>query len=487
MGLNNIIEIMKRDLKSSFKNPAVVIALIAIIILPSLYAVLNIDACWDPFGNTGDMKIAVANNDLNVTYNGKSVNFGSEIVNELKDNHNFTWQFVSEDKANDGIENGTYYAAIVIPKNFTNEILSINSQNPTQANLTFIINEKTNPIASRISNNLADELHERINAEVIQTVDSVAFNQIVQMGKSTQQQLSQLAQQQKMAKSALQQQAAYLAAEQQKIQMVEKQLNISNQSSNQPSQSLPSSQSSQSIQLSSQQQKLLQLSSVNESGLEDYFYSPVNLNREEVNPVDNYGSELSPFFIVLSIWVGCVISVALIKTRYLDSSQYSPLELYFGRLGLFMVIGLLQSTVTIVGAFYLGIQMENSGLFILSTYLITIALMVLIYSLVSIFGNGGKAIAIILLVIQISSTNGIYPVPVMNSAIQAISPYLPMTYAIELLRNSLLGIYWPTTLTCIYILIGILVVTLVLSAIIKKFFDKGAYKFEQALKDSGLF
>ena len=101
--------------------------------------------------------------------------------------------------------------------------------------------------------------------------------------------------------------------------------------------------------------------------------------------------------------------------------------------------------------------MENPELFIIFTYLITIVFMTLIYSFVSIFGNGGKALAIILLVFQISSTNGIYPVYVMNSFLQAISPYLPMTYGIELLRNALLGMYWPNVMPSIYVLIGILI------------------------------
>ena len=66
---------MKKDSKAIFKNPAVVITIIAIIILPSLYALLNIDACWDPYGNTDNLDFAVVNNDQNATYNNASYNF----------------------------------------------------------------------------------------------------------------------------------------------------------------------------------------------------------------------------------------------------------------------------------------------------------------------------------------------------------------------------------------------------------------------------
>lgn len=421
MDVSKVTHIMKKDLKSLFKNPAVIITIIAIIILPSLYALLNVDACWDPYENTDNLEFAVVNNDVNSTYNGKSLNFGTNVVDELEDNDDFDWKFVSEDDARQGVEDGSYFAAIIIPENFTQDILSVDSQNPTKTNLTYLINEKTNPVASRMSNNAANEIQKEINNEVIKTVDSVAFKQLAQLGQMT------------------------------------------------------------------HQQPLAQLSMVNETGVEDYFYSPVDLDRQEINSVDNYGSEVSPFYIVLSIWVGCIISVALIKTRYLGQSIYNPLELYFGRMGLFLMIGLLQSTVTLIGSFILGIQMENPGMFILFTYLITIVFMTLIYSLVSLFGNGGKAIAIILLVFQISSTNGIYPVYVMNSFLQSISPYLPMTYGIELLRNALLGMYWPNVMPSIYVLIGILIGVLIISILVKELFDKAANKFEQALEDSGLF
>ncbi len=421
MAINKITHIMKKDLKSLVKNPAVIIAIIAIIILPSLYALLNVEACWDPYGNTDNLEFAIVNNDINETYNGKSLNFGSDVVNELKDNEDFDWKFVNENKARSGVESGQYYAAIIIPENFTKDILSINTQNPSTTSLTYLINEKTNPVASKMSDNAASEIQEKINYKVVQTVDAVAFTQLTQLGQAT------------------------------------------------------------------QQTPLVQLSMVNASDVQDYFYSPVVLEREEMNSVENYGSEVSPFYIVLSIWVGCIISVALIKTRYLGKSLYSPLELYFGRLGLFLLIGILQSTVTIIGSFWLGIQIENPLLFILFNYLITIVFMVLIYSFVSIFGNAGKAISIILLVLQISTTNGIYPVNVMNSFLQTLNPFLPMTYGIDLIRNALLGIYWPNTMTDIYVLVGILIAILIISVLIKELFDKLANKFEQSLEDSGLF
>ena len=117
-----IAEIMKKNFKGAFANPIVVIVLIGIIIIPSLYALLNIQACWDPYGNTGDVPFAIANLDDGASFNDKDINVGKELVKDLKKNDKFKWTFVSEDDLRKGVYNGTYYAGIVIPKNLSENI-----------------------------------------------------------------------------------------------------------------------------------------------------------------------------------------------------------------------------------------------------------------------------------------------------------------------------------------------------------------------------
>ena len=112
--IRNIIEIMKNDFKSAFSNPVVTIVLIGIIVLPSLYALLNIEACWDPYGNTGDVQFAIANLDNGSSFQNETINIGNELVKELKDNDKFDWTFVTEKELRDGVYNGKYYAGIVI-------------------------------------------------------------------------------------------------------------------------------------------------------------------------------------------------------------------------------------------------------------------------------------------------------------------------------------------------------------------------------------
>ena len=105
--LGNIVEIMRNDFKAAFSNPIVTLVLIALIILPSLYALINIQACWDPYGNTGDVPFAIANLDNGTTFNGENINVGNELANDLKNNDKFEWTFVSEDELRKGVYNGT--------------------------------------------------------------------------------------------------------------------------------------------------------------------------------------------------------------------------------------------------------------------------------------------------------------------------------------------------------------------------------------------
>ena len=96
-----IAEIMKDDLKGSFSNPIVTVVLIAIIIIPSLYALINIQACWDPYGNTDQVEFAIANLDKGTSFEDVKLNIGNELVKDLKKNDKFKWTFVTEDELRD--------------------------------------------------------------------------------------------------------------------------------------------------------------------------------------------------------------------------------------------------------------------------------------------------------------------------------------------------------------------------------------------------
>ena len=176
--INNIVEIVKKDFKAAFSNPIVMIVLVGIIVLPSLYALINIDACWDPYEETGDIQFAIANLDEGATYNDMDINIGNELVKELKKNDDFDWTFVSEDELRDGVYYGKYYAGIVIPKNLSEEVISITGDDPKQAELEYVVNIKSNPVASKLTDSAANAVYTTLNAKIVQIINLAAYGKL---------------------------------------------------------------------------------------------------------------------------------------------------------------------------------------------------------------------------------------------------------------------------------------------------------------------
>ena len=232
---------------------------------------------------------------------------------------------------------------------------------------------------------------------------------------------------------------------------------------------------------------LSSITGVDEDEVGDYIYSPVTLKENELYTVPNYGSEVSPFYLVLSMWVGAIITCVMLRTGQSTGTKYTPSEMYFGKLLIFLVMAILETTVTLIGAFILGIEVANPILFILSAYFIALIFMLICYSLISALGHVGKGLAVIWLVFQISGTGGIYPIQLMGPMLQAISPYMPMTHGITLLRESALGLVWSNYIPSFVTLIAMALITLVLALIVKMFADKRAHWFEEKLNETDLF
>ena len=181
--IKDIGNIFKNDMKAVKNNPVVMVVLLVIILLPSLYALLNIEATWDPYARTSNIEVAVVNEDLGYTSNGTNYNIGNMLVNELKNNTNFRWQFVDESTGLNGVKNGKYYAVLIIPSNFSQQLLSIQTSNPQQAQIQYIVNDKTNPIAPRLTNAGVDTIQSKINGEIVKTVDGIIFGKLSDIGE----------------------------------------------------------------------------------------------------------------------------------------------------------------------------------------------------------------------------------------------------------------------------------------------------------------
>jgi putative membrane protein len=627
-------EIFKRDIRAIVRSPVVMFVLAVIILIPALYAVFNIQATLDPYAHTSDIKVAVVNEDLGSKFNGTQYNMGNEFVDELKNNTNFDWQFLDRQTAMDGLKTGKYYAVIIIPGNFTENLLSIKTSDPHQAQMEYISNDKLNPVAPRITNAGVDAVQAKINDEVVKTVDGIIFGKLSDVGELAKANKAQFLKTKSMvnelngnlgeidsslsqansdmttvnsvwskvstnlpqiksnadyAKAKSDELAGYIGNDPSKalttvqdmevkvsnlitalqymkailtslynltgdpqlktiIDQIDGDITEANQAltvlkaaesdlkntgtttrlsqlktsidqmdsavnalyNNQGKINSAISEASTKLGLANSQwptfrsaiqeaaaklnsvsesdlDSLISLSEVNQTGVKSYFESPVDLEKEHIYPVKNYGSALAPFYIPISLWIGGIISVAMIRMRVRSKKKYHSTSVYMGRMGIFLIIALLQALVVAVGTLFLNVQLSSTWLFLLTTIYISLCSMVIIYSMTSAVGNAGKALAIIILVFQITGTAGIFPLELLPPFFQAIHPYLPLTYAVGALREVVAGVLWSSFWYNIMLLTVFPVGAFILTLIIKEKMDKRAQWMEDKLEESGLF
>lgn len=172
--MKNIIAIFKRDLRRLLASPVAMIIMVGLIIIPSLYAWFNIAANWDPYSNTGHIAIAVSNEDAGTTVAGATINAGEKVVGELKANDAMDWTFVDRDEALEGVRSGEFYAAVIIPKEFSKDMTSILSGSIEKPVLEYYLNEKTNAIANKMTNVGVDTVQTKVNQAFVETVTLVA-------------------------------------------------------------------------------------------------------------------------------------------------------------------------------------------------------------------------------------------------------------------------------------------------------------------------
>ncbi|WP_409370003.1 YhgE/Pip family protein [Lysinibacillus sp. 38-6] len=175
----------------------------------------------------------------------------------------------------------------------------------------------------------------------------------------------------------------------------------------------------------------------------NFFEEPVKLEEHRMFPIANYGTAMTPFYTVLSIWVGCLLLISLLAVNIHDSQHYSIRAIYFGRLLTFATISLIQTLIITIGdVLLLDVSIRAPFYFILFGLIISFVFITVVYTLVSVFGNVGKALAIVMLVLQIAGSGGTYPVELLPKFFQVINPFLPFTYAIGMMREAVGGIIW---------------------------------------------
>ena len=181
--MKKAFQIFKRDLKRLLRNPVAMVITIGVCIIPSLYAWYNIEANWDPYGNTSGVRIAVANEDRGVeTELTGELNAGEQTIEKLRENDALGWEFTDAESAKEGVYRGDYYAAIIIPADFSEHLTSMLTGDFEQPEIKYYVNEKKNAIAPKVTDTGAETIEQQLNETFVATVSSTLVEEAKELG-----------------------------------------------------------------------------------------------------------------------------------------------------------------------------------------------------------------------------------------------------------------------------------------------------------------
>lgn len=703
------------------------IVVLGLCVVPSLYAWFNIAASWDPYSNTNGLKVAVANTDEG--YEGEilplQINIGDTVISSLRENDQLDWTFTGKKDAVEGVKSGKYYAAIVIPKSFSQDMMSLFSEEMTHSDIIYYINEKENAIAPKVTDKGASAVQQQIDEIFVKTAAQVGLDLLDTISEVTSSDGAQAAAQNlteniRKIGSDLDSTAGTVKAfsnmtvsMQQMLdatadilnkagQNTETNLSLLNETGNsvdslrsavsgttesvnqvlaqgsqcydaisgqinnafssistdagatagalnsvasevqvmidrytgfrdsvqQLADSFPlasdllqpiignlnesiahqeavrdklneaaekitetasdagnyQAQLDQLVQQSSQQisgirsdyennvktqintmfgtlgdtsSAVQSLFTSMDNGVEDmeklakdagsglekmkttldtsaslltataekvnqaaekldtaaqdgnveilknvlgsspevissFVSAPVRMQTKALYPVENYGSAMAPFYSTLSIWVGGIILVAMMKVTASENlkralTPLKPHQIYLGRYLLFLVLGLIQSGLICLGDLYfLGIQCEHPFLFLLADWVSSVVYVNIIYTFTVSFGDVGKAICVVLLVMQVAGSGGTFPIEVAPEIFQKIYPFLPFTHSMTAMRECVAGFYQYTYWAELGIMCLFLLASLFLGLVLRKPVIRLNELFIEKLEDTKL-
>ncbi|MCI9673805.1 MAG: ABC transporter permease, partial [Enterorhabdus sp.] len=218
----------------------------------------------------------------------------------------------------------------------------------------------------------------------------------------------------------------------------------------------------------------------NPAAIAQFIAAPTKLEQHTVYPMADNGSAMSPFYTSLCLWIGAIFMVALMSVTVSPTRQQAlarklgraarPAELYLGRYGVFGLIGLAQALVVGLGnVFFLGVECEHLVLYLAACCLASVVFTSLVYTLTVSFGNIGKAIAIIGLVLQLAGSGGLMPVQMLSAPLfDAIYPWLPFAHSMPALEGAMAGIYGNQYLVQMGLLAAFLVPSLILGLALRR-------------------
>jgi putative membrane protein len=166
-----------------FKNKKIIVAVIAILFVPSLYSGTYLWANWDPYAHLERLPVAVVNEDVKVQYKGDIYQVGHDLVDEFKKDKSFNWEFVKKKKADEGLKNNQYYFEVYIPPDFSKRATTLTNVKPEPLNLYYKVNVGNNFIASQIGRSSIDKIRTKLSQQISKNYSEVVFGSIISVGK----------------------------------------------------------------------------------------------------------------------------------------------------------------------------------------------------------------------------------------------------------------------------------------------------------------
>lgn len=571
--MKNIIKVFLNDCKHIGRNVVALVVVMGLAVLPSLYAWFNILSNWDPYGpeSTSNIKVAVAYDDTGINISGMDINISTNIVEALKTNDTIGWVFTdSTDEAIEGVWSGDYYAALIMPADFSKDMVSFLADNMTHPEIIYYTNQKKNAIAPKITDKAKTAVQQQVNATFISTLteaimksadvaenigdknkadstlesgsdsmnnslidiliakfqvintqvvtfDNVlsALSNIITTAQTSADtakgispdisgtfegerailnELNKTIGQSSLIDSSL------FSTISHDIDAVSGYMNSISSIYNDMGYNIDDfnksiSQMGESINntlvmvrniednLNETTNKLVEFKnsgvysllqtaiSFNTDELASFISAPVAITTEDLYPITNYGSAMSPFYSVLSIWVGALILVAIIhvKVHPFDGIKVNSVEAFFGRYITFFLIGQAQALLITLGdLFFIGIQCIHPFKFWFAAAFTSFVFTMITYSLTVAFENVGEAAAVVIMVIQVAGAGGTFPIQCLPAIYQAIYKYLPFTYAMDALRECVGGPYSWYYWKCILALLVYVGICLFIGLVIAK-------------------
>lgn len=233
--------------------------------------------------------------------------------------------------------------------------------------------------------------------------------------------------------------------------------------------------------------ELVTMLSINPSAMANFLNEPISLDVARWYPIENYGAGMTPFYVTLSLWVGTLVLVSIMQVHDKQKSKFG-VSFFLGRYLVFLTIVIPQAFIVSSGLLlFFGLSTTSPLAFVLTSILIGISFSMIIYTAVYLFGNLGKALGIILLVLQLVSAGGTFPIEMMPKFFQNVHLFMPFTYAISALRETVGGIVVDVFFKDVMILSLIWILMLLIFLLFHKKLEKNVHRLEEKLEETNVF